>query len=469
MKAPEYEDDGDQDGSGWSVEDLKHLYHRKELRDFVCQDPVMKVLKLKWIAEPKDPVTTPAMTDDLFDLDLTVIQATSRDLFGKQKILVGEVPQIEDPVSPPQIDAVDNLTVSSHYASAAEDGSDTSSEPRRMSLGPSGAAILEAISKIRRPGPTRSGSQPKGSTRTDQATISSSSDRSAGTLQKFFNAAMDRFLAKQQAAGADPVVTKPQNTGPRDIKMESIRSSDRGSNWEYDPNDDFPAPAQVTVATAASGSTGSTVIQRVRISAISDLKGFTGKDQTKIARERGSAKSDESPLVYLYRLNVAGLRARLKIKDGSAKDRREHVDHYIETLEDQDLAERLTLLRLTDVDDLEEVLRARDREKNRQKKAAFGSGKYRQKIANTTPSVPAKQVRAIQIQANDSGSDSESDGSGGSDSDIYSHRRIFLVANEDVTPKVEKESTNRDPRLLDRDHGHQDGNSKIHGNGFNRD
>ncbi|OWY92704.1 hypothetical protein PHMEG_00038177 [Phytophthora megakarya] len=221
MKAPEYEDDGDQGGSGWSVEDLKHLYHRKELCDFVCQDPVMKVLKLKWIAE-EDPVTTPAMvtnkldavtvlikllkeagmtpgsfeTDDLFDLDLTVIQATSRDLFGKLKILVGEVPQIADPVSPPLIDAVDNLMVSSHYASAAEDGSDTSSEPRRMSLGPSGVAILEAISKIRRPGPTRSGSQPKGSTRTDQATISSSSDRSAGTLQKLFNAAMDWFLAE---------------------------------------------------------------------------------------------------------------------------------------------------------------------------------------------------------------------------------------------------------------------------------
>ncbi|OWZ01227.1 hypothetical protein PHMEG_00027429 [Phytophthora megakarya] len=294
-KAPEYEEDGDQGGSGWSVEDLKHLYHRKEIRDFVCQDPVMKILKLKWIAEPKDIVTIPAMvtnkldavtilikllkeagmtprsfeTDDLFDLDLTVIQATSRDLFGK---------------------------------------------------------------------------------------------------------------------------------------MESIRSPDRRSNWEYDPDDiDFPAPAQATVATAASGSTGSTMIQRVQISAISDRKGFTGKDQDEdparawiskvksaFMRDQasddekcltfadllaGSAKnwyrqlsrstrnkwcdllhsfqiqfcglgvsvarqyyytrrtSDESPLDYLYRLNVAGLRARLKIKDGSAKERREHVDHYIETLE----------------------------------------------------------------------------------------------------------------------------------------
>ncbi|OWY98671.1 hypothetical protein PHMEG_00030508, partial [Phytophthora megakarya] len=123
----------------------------------------------------------------------------------------------------------------------------------------------------------------------------------------------------------------------------------------------------------------------------------------------------------------------LKIKDGNAKERREHVDHYIETLNDQDLAERLTLLRLTDADDLEEVLRARERAKNRQKKAVFGSSKYR------------------------------------SVSDIASHRKIFLAANEDVTPKLEKESANLDPRLPDRDQGHQDHNLKIHGNGFNRD
>ncbi|OWZ06043.1 hypothetical protein PHMEG_00021762 [Phytophthora megakarya] len=62
--------------------------------------------------------------------------------------------------------------------------------------------------------------------------------------------------------------------------MESIRSSDHGSRWEYDADDvDFLTSAQVTVATAAAGSTGSTMIQRVRISAISDLKEFTGKDQ----------------------------------------------------------------------------------------------------------------------------------------------------------------------------------------------
>ncbi|OWY98079.1 LOW QUALITY PROTEIN: hypothetical protein PHMEG_00031248 [Phytophthora megakarya] len=212
------------------------------------------------------------------------------------------------------------------------------------------------------------------------------------------------------------------------------------------------------------------MIQRVRISAISDLKEFTGKDQdedrartwiskVKSAFMRDQASDDEKCLTFAdllagsakswyrqlsrstrnkwsdllrnFQIQYWGLgvsvarqyyRTRRRSdkspldyfsmwrgsvrKDGNAKERREHVDHYIETLEDQDLAERLTLLRLTDADDLEEVLRARNRANNRQKKAAFGSSKYRQKPTNSTPSAPAKQVRGIQIQANNSGSDS---------------------------------------------------------------
>ncbi|OWY94547.1 hypothetical protein PHMEG_00035688 [Phytophthora megakarya] len=379
-----------------------------------------------------------------------------------------------------------------------------------MPLGRSGASMLEARSKTRRPSPARSSRRDNGSAPTDQATTTESSDRSVGTLQTFFNVTIDRYLAEEREANKEPATTRPQHQGSQEVEMKSIRSSDHGSCWEYDPDDvDFPTSAQATVAAVVAGSTGSTMIQHVRISAISDLEEFTGKDQdehrarawiskVKSAFMRDQASNDETcltfadllagsakngysqlhrstpnkwsdllrrfqiqscglgvsvirrvPLDYLYRLNGAGLRARLKIKG--------------------DLAERLTLLRLTDAGDLEEVLRARDRAKNRQKKAEFGSSKYRQKPTNPAPSAPAKQVRAIQIQVNDSGSDSESDGSGGSDSDIDSHRTIFLAVNEDVTPKVEKESTNLDPRLLDRDHDPQDHNSKIRGNGFNRD
>ncbi|OWY94069.1 hypothetical protein PHMEG_00036312 [Phytophthora megakarya] len=157
MKVPDDEEDEDHPGSGWSEEDLKSMYHRKELRDFVDQNPVMRILKLKRITDPKDPVTAPdtlanrfdaAMevirllkeadmtpgsfdADALFDLDLDVIQTTSRDLFQKVRILVGEAPKSPDPRPLTTSDVIDNLTVSSHYASAAEDGSGTSSEPPR--------------------------------------------------------------------------------------------------------------------------------------------------------------------------------------------------------------------------------------------------------------------------------------------------------------------------------------------------
>ncbi|OWY97001.1 hypothetical protein PHMEG_00032575 [Phytophthora megakarya] len=261
----------------------------------------MRILRLKRIADPKTPVTALATlanrfdiamelirllketgmipgsfdVDALLNLDLDVIQTTSRDLFQKLKTLVGEVPQSPDPLPLTTTDAVDYLTVSSHYASAAENGSDNSSEPlRRISLGPCGASMLEAISKIRS-SPASSSRRDNISAPTDQATSTESLDR-----PKFFDAAMDRYLAEEREANKDPASTRLQRQGPQDVEMESIRSSDHGSRWEYDPDDvDFPTSAQATVATAAAGSTCSTMIQRVRISAISDLKEFTGEDQ----------------------------------------------------------------------------------------------------------------------------------------------------------------------------------------------
>ncbi|POM64368.1 Hypothetical protein PHPALM_20106 [Phytophthora palmivora] len=377
-----------------------------------------------------------------------------------------------------------------------------------MSLGPSGTSMLEARSKIQRRNQPRSGRSRTIPPSEDQITAATTSDASSGTLQKYFEAAMSRFLAEQRGPLIDQGAAKVQDPGSQDVEMESVRSEHSTSRWEYDPdNIDFPTAARATVATATTGSAGSTMIQRVRISAISDLKEFTGKDQDEdrarawigkvksaFMRDQasdeekcltfadllaGSAKNwnrqlsrstrnkwlnllrafqiqycglgvpvarlyyharrrpEESPLDYLYRLNVAGLRANLKIKDGNAKDRREHVDHYIETLEDQDLADRLTLLRLSDADDLEEVLRARERAKSRQKKAAFGSSKYRQKATNPAPAATTKHVRAVQIRSVEYESESGSDGSDGSDSDRDNHRRIYLAAEHDVTPKME--------------------------------
>ena len=57
-------------------------------------------------------------------------------------------------------------------------------------------------------------------------------------------------------------------------------------------------------------------------------------------------RSNETPLEYLYRVNVAAIRAKIPIRDGSPAIRKEHVNHYINTRDDRDLARMLTMLRL---------------------------------------------------------------------------------------------------------------------------
>ncbi|KAI9991080.1 hypothetical protein PInf_018701 [Phytophthora infestans] len=264
----------------------------------------------------------------------------------------------------------------------------------------------------------------------------------------------------------------PYREFPRYVEMESVDGDN--SHDEFDPDDmDVPSLSPAAVAAAAAGTDGSSMIQRVRISAKSDLKEFTGKDQDEdrarawiskgmsaLMRDQASdaeksgparnwyrqlgrstrnkwpdllrsfqTQSDESPLEYLHRLNVAGLRAKLKIKDGGSKALREHVDHFIETLGDVDLGDRLTLLRLPYADELEEVLRAVDRAKHRQKKAVVGSGKYRQNAS--TPTAPARRVH--QVMAPDSGTEL---GSNGSDSDPENYCRVCLTAPNDRTAKT---------------------------------
>ncbi|POM72921.1 LOW QUALITY PROTEIN: Eukaryotic/viral aspartic protease, active site, partial [Phytophthora palmivora] len=475
MKAPEMEDeDADPEAEAAPIKTANKLEAVKDL---------LRLLR-------EAGMTIGAFdADDVFDLDLKVIQTATQDLFSRLKILVGEVPHITDPVPSPPASITDRQTPSSHYALTAEDESDLSSEPKRMPLGPSGTSMLEARSKIQRRNQPRSGRSRTILPSDDQITAATTSDASPGTLQKYFEAAMSRFLAEQRGPIIDQGAVKVPDPGSQDVEMESVRCEHSTSRWER-----YRLPRGCSSdGRDTTGSAGPTMIQRVRISAISDLKEFTGKDQDEdrarawigkvksaFMRDQasdeekcltfadllaGSAKNwyrqlsrctrnkmvgstsslpnpeprigvarqyyharlrpEESPLNYLYRLNVAGLRAKLKIKDGNAKDRREHVDHYSETLEDQDLADRLTLLRLSDADDLEEVLRARELAKSRQKKAAFGSSTYRQKVTNPAPAATTKHVRAVQIRTVES------------DSDGDNHRRMYLATEEDCIPKAE--------------------------------
>ena len=114
--------------------------------------------------------------------------------------------------------------------------------------------------------------------------------------------------------------------------------------------------------------------------------------------------------------------------------RREHVEHYIETLDDRDLAKQLTLLRLDDANDMEETLRAYQRMENRQGKTSMGLNRFRQRSTITpdhAASKPARAVRAISTETDSSGSDYESAGSG-SEIDL---RRVCVAATHDQVKK----------------------------------
>ncbi|ETM38602.1 hypothetical protein L914_15140, partial [Phytophthora nicotianae] len=406
----------------------------------------------------------------LLHLDLETIQITLSELFEKLKVLVGEaetqtkgetklralLTQLPGSVSPT------GSSQHSDYASATSMAdSDTSEGVERMQLGPSEAAMLQ----------TRSQRVSNVMPRADVPVAASRSNENPDRLETFFNSAMERFLKEQRAAQGTPAVAPVRRTEPQDVDMESV-GSDHG---EYDPDDlDLPASRQATEPKEFPGKDededrarawiGKVKSAFVRDQAPDDDKClvlgslFTGSarnwyrqlsrttrsDWKKLLREfqvqfcglgvsvarqyyHARKRTDETPLEYLYRLNVEGLRAKLRVKSGPSDVRREHVEHFIETLNDRDLADQLALLRISDA--LEEVLRARQRAKNRQGRAHFGSSKYRQKAASSdaTKSAPTRKVQAV-VTTSQPDSDSDSGLSGSeSDGDL---RRINLAATE---------------------------------------
>jgi hypothetical protein len=387
------------------------------LKEFLHDNPVLRIMQLELIGSLTGPVQAPLSTtnkldavmdllrlleeagftagafdaDDLFRLELDAIQITAAALFDLLKPLVGERPAVkasETKVAHAQ--SPDYHTGSSQYASAtSEAGSNSSSGSRRMSLGPSGAAMLKARStdesKEKIPAPHVATTRPD-----RKASTTPTQDPTSG-LDTYFQAAMARFLSERPEAGT-PRPTAPPPLGEQDVDMESAGSQDHPEHWEYDPDDLDMGSARRTATTAAAiAPTGSSAVQRVKISAISDLKEFTGKDhdeerargwisKVKSAFTRDQAtdeekcltfadlltgpatnwyrqlsrttrtkwsdllrsfqtqycglgvsvawqyyharkRTEETPLEYLHRLNVAGMRARLKIKDGDAKAR----------------------------------------------------------------------------------------------------------------------------------------------------
>ncbi|KAE8875916.1 hypothetical protein PF003_g39994 [Phytophthora fragariae] len=146
----------------WNEADLETRYHRKELQDFMTHNPIMQILRPTQIGDQTGPVTAPVSTDnkleaikilmnllweaglvagafdadDLFRPDLRMYQMTTKELFEKLKVIVGEKETnpstTSSPDSPTQIGSTGDRT-SSPFVSAAEADSDASSESRRMS------------------------------------------------------------------------------------------------------------------------------------------------------------------------------------------------------------------------------------------------------------------------------------------------------------------------------------------------
>ncbi|KAG2910541.1 hypothetical protein PC110_g9702 [Phytophthora cactorum] len=120
MKAHEFDEGGV--GSGktpppiWNENALERAYRRKALPELLDNDPVMKILHLRQIGDPKSQISTPSATsdqlvaaknlfqllkdaglvagtfdaDDLFDFEINGTQTASSELYRSLNMSIGE-------------------------------------------------------------------------------------------------------------------------------------------------------------------------------------------------------------------------------------------------------------------------------------------------------------------------------------------------------------------------------------------
>ncbi|KAE8964588.1 hypothetical protein PR002_g28932 [Phytophthora rubi] len=258
MKAPDSDADDCADLTLKKIEDeLAVAYFKKELYAFLIEDVGMQILRPKIVGDLRGPVSRPSpgsnkldaakallhllkeadivagsfATGALFDLELSEIEHTSQSLFALLKPLVGEVAgSQEHPISltpksarptttparsTPAPSPGDQSAMSSPYVSATEEvDSDSANDSPRMTLGPSGAAMLRDRAK-------RAATSPTGSTK---IAVVDPKTRSPEKLESFFQSATERLLKEQQAPQA---CLKPSLTEDQDVEMESVESPPR--------------------------------------------------------------------------------------------------------------------------------------------------------------------------------------------------------------------------------------------------
>ncbi|POM74919.1 Hypothetical protein PHPALM_8046 [Phytophthora palmivora] len=236
LKAPGSDaDDHDDLKTAWTDESLEIAYHKKELHTFLIKNPVMQIIKPKIISDLKGPVQKPTArsskleaakallhlikesgitagsfnANDLFDTRLSAINTALMSIFDLLKPLVGEksvtpkitTRSIDDMLkSLPALTLEDQTGTSSHYESATEEvDTDSADDPARITLGPSGAAMLRQ----------------RGDHETQRVTDAIAPNMTQGSnakLDSYFQAAMSRFLKEQQGP-SNPVILAPVPEG----------------------------------------------------------------------------------------------------------------------------------------------------------------------------------------------------------------------------------------------------------------
>ncbi|POM78846.1 Hypothetical protein PHPALM_3578 [Phytophthora palmivora] len=185
MKAPGSDaDDQDDLKAAWTDESFEIAYHKKELHTYFIKNPVMQIIKPKIISNLKGP----AQHD----------QHGFMSIFDLLKPFVGEKNALT---------LEDQTGTSSHYESATEEvDTDSADDPPRMTLGPSGAAMLRQ----------RGDHETKRMMDVISLTMAQGSHTK---LESYFQAAMTRFLKVQQDT-VNPA--RSALAEDRDVDMESV-------------------------------------------------------------------------------------------------------------------------------------------------------------------------------------------------------------------------------------------------------
>ena len=157
----------------WQIDQLQRRLYWTQLQNLLRKDPVLKILKPELIRPLRGPATEPKVSTDkleaiqrliqllqeagfvpgafdaqvLLDCDLNQVITASRSLFKMLVPLTGNYDSADrDPTTTVKVEEKRRSpAVSSQYASAESDADESDHlEIRRMSLGPSGAALLRS-------------------------------------------------------------------------------------------------------------------------------------------------------------------------------------------------------------------------------------------------------------------------------------------------------------------------------------